>query len=295
MSSAGLGGAICAGAVVAVALDVDGTLLTPRHVVAPATLQAVRSLQARGILVVLATSRSPSGLLPVQEHLGLAHEWFVCYQGALVGRRRGSRIEVLAEHVIDPAAVKAVEAAALASGLSVGRYSGLDWFVHRFDAEVASQAAITRETPQPVPAGADLLPPTHKVLVTTDDTALLPDLDAMAAALPAGVTGSYSHRNFLEITAAGVDKGAALRTLAAHLRLPLERFAAIGDGANDLELLRSVGLPIAMGHAPDQVREAAVLVTATNADDGVARALVALGLCSSPTAASSPDSTEVPQ
>jgi len=48
---------------------------------------------------------------------------------------------------------------------------------------------------------------------------------------------------------------------------------AIGDGENDLALLRLVGLGIAMGNASPAVQAAADWVTDTNNRDGVALAI----------------------
>ncbi len=229
---------------------------------------------------MLATSRSPRGLRPVQEALGLHDEWFVCFQGALVAQWRGDTLVTLSETTLTSSTARAVEQEALRRGLSVGRYSTLDWLVDRVDAEVARQVAITGELPRRFSENRSLLaPPAHKVLVTSLDPARCNELDGLARALPPEVAAAYSHRNMLEITAAGVSKGAALERLSTHLGLSLAGFAAIGDALNDLTMLRAVGCPVAMGQAPVEVRETAVLVTATNAEDGVARALGALGLC----------------
>jgi hydroxymethylpyrimidine pyrophosphatase-like HAD family hydrolase len=49
--------------------------------------------------------------------------------------------------------------------------------------------------------------------------------------------------------------------------------AAVGDGQNDLGLLRAVGLPIAMGNAKPALKQVAAFVTGSNDEDGVAAAL----------------------
>ena len=59
--------------------------------------------------------------------------------------------------------------------------------------------------------------------------------------------------------------------------------AAMGDNLNDVDLLRAVGLGIAMGNAPDEVKAAADEVTESNDDDGVANALAGLPGLRAPT------------
>ena len=83
-------------AVSLVALDVDGTVLTPEGRIAESTLAAVGQARGRGVRVVLASSRGPVALARIQDELGLADEWFVGFQGALVGRRTATGLEVLA-------------------------------------------------------------------------------------------------------------------------------------------------------------------------------------------------------
>jgi hydroxymethylpyrimidine pyrophosphatase-like HAD family hydrolase len=77
----------------------------------------------------------------------------------------------------------------------------------------------------------------------------------------------------LTLFATGVSKGAALARLAADLGVPLAETLAIGDGSNDVSMLRVAGLGVAMGHATPSVRLAADVVTASNGEDGAAQAI----------------------
>ena len=77
-----------------------------------------------------------------------------------------------------------------------------------------------------------------------------------------------------ELVPAGVNKGRALALLALMWGIPLERCAAVGDSANDLEMLQAVGCPIAMGNAAPQVQAAAVRTVADNGHDGAAQAIL---------------------
>lgn len=268
-----------------VALDIDGTVLTPDHRIAPSTVAAVAEARRRGVEIVLASSRGPVALAPIQAELGLTDEWFIGYQGALVGRRRGADLDVLAEEPLDRRDARDVEDRALALGLSVGRYIGPRWRVPRITDAIRREAAITGETPLLSTAAerdADGRP--HKLLVIAGDVDRIAALDRLARELPSGLSATFSHRTYLEITAAGVDKATGLRPLLEHLAVPRGRSAAVGDGLNDLALFAAVSRPIAMGHAPSDVIGAAGWVTRTNTDDGVAHALAHLGVAPPPDA-----------
>lgn len=85
------------------------------------------------------------------------------------------------------------------------------------------------------------------------------------------LVGSLSYN--IEINAAGVNKGTALVALGEMLGIPRESIMACGDGDNDVHLLREVGFGVAMANAQPLVKEAADYITASNDEDGVARAI----------------------
>ncbi|SDE54072.1 hypothetical protein SAMN04488243_10394 [Thermus arciformis] len=82
---------------------------------------------------------------------------------------------------------------------------------------------------------------------------------------------------FVSLTRRGVGKLTAARFVAEAYGLSLEEAAMVGDGENDLELLRAVGLGIAMGNAPPSVKQAARKVVAPVEACGLAEALDLLG------------------
>ena len=77
----------------------------------------------------------------------------------------------------------------------------------------------------------------------------------------------------MEINAAGVNKGAGLLALAEQLGLPASALMACGDGGNDTAMVAAAGLGVAMANAFPEVKAAARYVTASNNEDGVARAV----------------------
>jgi Cof subfamily protein (haloacid dehalogenase superfamily) len=262
-----------------IALDVDGTVLTPDGSIAPSTRDAVAAARKGGVRVLLASSRGPIALERIQAGLGLRDEWFIGFQGALVGRRTDDGLGVLAETRIPDSAAREVEARALALNLSIGRYAGLEWHVPVLTEVIRREAAATGEHPveRAVEAPGPGSSP-HKLAAIAAGEHQSGALLTLAEQLPAEVTGTLSHPLFLEITAAGVDKGSGLRALAAHLGVSRARTAAVGDGPNDLGLFAAVGRSIAMGQATAEVRGAAGWTTTSNSADGVARALAHLGV-----------------
>ena len=77
----------------------------------------------------------------------------------------------------------------------------------------------------------------------------------------------------LEITHVQADKWRSLEDLGRQLGITDEEIMTLGDGDNDRPMLRGAGLSVAMGNAPDYVKETADRVTLDNAHDGAAEAI----------------------
>ncbi|RFU64373.1 Cof-type HAD-IIB family hydrolase [Bacillus sp. V59.32b] len=75
--------------------------------------------------------------------------------------------------------------------------------------------------------------------------------------------------NGLSIVTKGVSKWNGVLHLADHLKLKNSEIVAIGDGLDDMEMIKECGLGVAMGNAPFEVKKAAQWVTRTNDDSGV--------------------------
>ena len=79
--------------------------------------------------------------------------------------------------------------------------------------------------------------------------------------------------NNIELNAGDAHKGAALLALCRHLNIDPSETMAFGDGLNDITMLRSAGIGIAMANAPQPIKDAADYITDTNDNDGVAQAI----------------------
>ena len=99
------------------------------------------------------------------------------------------------------------------------------------------------------------------------------ELGSFADALPGSVRGSISRPDYLEIVDAGTSKASALASVLRLLGLTAQHLATVGDGANDVEMLEFAALGIAMGHAPDALKNVATWIAPSNDDDGLAAAV----------------------
>jgi hydroxymethylpyrimidine pyrophosphatase-like HAD family hydrolase len=78
--------------------------------------------------------------------------------------------------------------------------------------------------------------------------------------------------NMLEVVPAGVNKWAGLQVLLDHLGLDPQQMMAVGDGSNDLEMVKHAGIGVAMGNAVPSVKSVAAAVVSSNDEGGIVEA-----------------------
>ena len=83
---------------------------------------------------------------------------------------------------------------------------------------------------------------------------------------------------FTDVDRADSSKGLGMAKVAEVLGIDMADVMAVGDGGNDLSMLKAAGVSVAMGNAIPEVQAAADFVSADAAADGVAVALRALGV-----------------
>jgi hydroxymethylpyrimidine pyrophosphatase-like HAD family hydrolase len=255
-----------------VAFDLDGTVLDPAGDPAPSALEALRRLVQQGRRIAAISGRSiRRSLHPFRDYPELIAAAHVCgYNGAaaagpaVAGRRR-----LLFSQPLAPAVVDELLAHALAKGLELvyctceETPNGLreEYRYQQVPADPAWAAAwqsvgYVRDDHLYTRLAAGELPPPAKVMLfagTRDPEAVL---DQVRHRLGDRVYVAWAARELLEIMAPEVNKGAALRWLASALAVPLHQVLAIGDGNNDLPMLRAAGTGVLMGNAHDDVRQA---------------------------------------
>lgn len=81
-----------------------------------------------------------------------------------------------------------------------------------------------------------------------------------------------------EVNLAGISKGNAIKMMMAHIGADMRDTIAIGDGGNDITMIREAGIGVAMGNASDDIKAAADMITDPIDKDGIYNAFVLLGL-----------------
>jgi Cof subfamily protein (haloacid dehalogenase superfamily) len=256
------------------ALDLDGTVVRHDLTVSPRVRAAIAAAQRAGLLVTIATGRMYGAAMPFARLLGIDAP-LICYQGAVIQNAADGVIRFAATMPGAPTA-EALTYLAEQDTFAVAYINEvlhiaqqrpeLDIYLsyHPEGAEVrlcADLPAVVREHPA------------TKVLFVAEPAQVAPLLAGLQARVGDRLVTTQSHALFGELTALGVNKGVALAELARQLHIPQEAVVAIGDQANDLEMVGWAGLGLAMGNAIDPLKAVANHVIPSIDNDGVAVAI----------------------
>ena len=261
-----------------VALDIDGTLLrwmsgtgAAEEEIPPAVHKAVNRAYDAGAVVVLASGRSPHSMTTIADQLGIPRDgderlWIVASNGSVI--LRYPPVDIVHEELFDardavyailerhPTALVAVEERGVGYRLND----------HFPPGELSGDMILT-------PVEEMVAQPVSRVIIR-DPYSTAEDFVALGREL--GLQGtSYvvGWTAWLDLAPVGVSKASGLSYVVDQLGLEPSDVLAIGDGRNDVEMLTWAGRGVAMGHAPDEVKEIADDVTGPVDDDGAAEEL----------------------
>ena len=254
-----------------VALDIDGTLMHENGYVSDEVITQVQRVRDEGHEVMLATGRSVSMTLPVLEQFQLTPQYVVCSNGAItLGRDEDapSGYSRVAVDAFDPTEVLATIRESLgAASYAVEDEDGFYRYTGSFPDSTlgASSRKVTFEQLSVHQA--------TRVVVISPEHQIEEFLSIVERMGLHKVTYNVGWTAWLDIAPDGVNKATALERVREWLDIPRSRVIAVGDGRNDIDMLRwasDQGRGVAMGQAPDEVLAVANEVTLSDLDDGIA-------------------------
>lgn len=259
-----------------VAIDIDGTLVNSQKEITAAVKEAIQASRQRGVKVVITTGRPLSGAKKYLKELNLdnaADEYVISFNGAAVETTAGEVIFQKGLNYTDY-----VDLEAIARKLNLHFHAvGLD----RIYTAEKDIAPYTLYNSRIVNLGISYRTPAEmkniriiKAMYIDQEEYLDEQIQSpLLKAMQGQVNLSKTEPFYYEATAAGINKGFALKTLTEHLNLSSDQVMAIGDQANDLSMIEYAGVGVAMGNAVEITKAGADYVSADCDHDGVAVAL----------------------
>jgi hypothetical protein len=252
-----------------VASDLDGTLLSPDHLLTPYAKETLKLLTAEGVHFVFATGRHHIDVGQIRDNLEIK-AYMITSNGARVHDTDGN---LVFSHDLDQDIAQDLFGVVHTNkDIVTNVYRGDQWFMNRHRPEEMKyfkEAVFNYTLFEPGLLEADGV---SKVFFTCDShEALLPLEQALIARWGDRVNVSFSTLTCLEVMAGGVSKGHALEAVSKAMGYSLKECIAFGDGMNDQEMLSMAGKGCIMENAHQRLKDLLpeLEVIGTNADDAV--------------------------
>ena len=260
-----------------VAIDMDGTLLNSKKELLDETKQYFKNFHNKNTetLLVLCTGRPETGIRPYLKDLGYLEEnhYIISQNGAnIYESQTGKRVM---DAFLDSKAIQKWIELGKKHGVSV-MGGGVDYY-YCFDQEPTEwmefDTKIVSGQLKRISIEESLNTDFYKLLLMGDEE----QLNEFETFIPEVWRDEFyvvrSQKYLVEVLKKGVNKSYGLEQLARELNIEPSEIAAIGDAANDIEMLEYAGLAIAMGNASEEVKAISDIVTDTNENNGVIKAI----------------------
>ena len=250
-----------------IATDLDGTFLNENSSISDYNKKIFKSLMNEGIEIILSTGRPFNGMKRYKDMIE-NDNYSIVFNGAIIADTNGNFIY---NKVIDSDISKSI----------LNLYKKYDVYLHVYSGEryIVSEPDfyyeryIEREKITDTIIGLDNINNfefSKMVFIGDRD-----ELEKLQNDIRNNfkVHTSFSHTNFLEVLASGINKGTALEWLCNKKGILREEIIAFGDNYNDIEMIEYAGIGVAVGNAEEIVKKSADYVCLTNYEDGVGRFL----------------------
>jgi Cof subfamily protein (haloacid dehalogenase superfamily) len=276
-----------------VAVDLDGTLLNDKKEIDHETIRALHNYRHKGGSVVITSGRSPLSTRWIAETIGLKDEPIIAYNGAIILDEKG---QWLSQEIFQINTLLNLWEICETEGLYAHFYEGdtllipeiNQWNEHWIENNIPhlkqsgglAKNCGTYRAKCGIKTVNDFYsyfkteqPRIAKIAIFDKQNSLVDFAKQLGERIEGLEISSSFHFLNLEISPSGVTKASALAKICEWLNIPLSQIAAIGDNFNDAMMLSEAGLGIAMGNAPDEVKQLADQVTGSNSEAGVAQAI----------------------
>lgn len=259
-----------------VAVDMDGTLLHDDKSISEYTLNVLRKIVEKGVVLVPASGRPLEGMKAAVLNNVKGIKYAICSNGAML-------MDVQEEKSICEAGIsveKAIEALKYIEQFPTAVYAHTDKGTFR---EIGWEKTGLSEKYPYIKFSEGNVEDLGTFLKTSGvkvmkmgafalKDGLAEELLAKGSPIP-GIVFLRTGDGIIELNSTNASKGNALCTLCEKLGINMENVLAIGDNENDISMLQAAGISAAMGNAEDDVKQAAKFVAGHNEEDGAARFL----------------------
>jgi len=252
--------------------DIDGTIMKYKGGFNQSVIDCIKKLDESGIKVIPVTGRMHKSAKKVADELGLKNP-IVSYQGALV-KDNTPEENILYERYIPNDLTEKIIKYAKSQKIHINLYMNDDLYVEQ-ENEFTQKYAGHQKIPYNVIQFSDLqIDKVNKVLLIDYNDA--DKVTFIKKQLQSDFPDLYIVKStdyFCEICNKEATKGHGVKCIQDYYGISKSETLAIGDHDNDLELLLSGGVAVAMGNATENLKQVATYITDTVDNDGFVKAV----------------------
>ena len=258
--------------------DLDETLLVNNHVTIENS-KAIKKARMQGLKFVPATGRAYNMIPEILKELGTydtANEYSICFNGALIVENKNHKI--LRFRGLSFAQAREIFDVGKEYTICVLIFTLDMCYIFNADAEEVNRKRLQNAPFKVVDTyDMDFLKGEKiaKILFQKRDMEYLRKIEKEIEEITRNkVSVSYSSNRYLEVNDLGINKGEALQWLADYLGVTMESTIAMGDNYNDVEMIKTAALGVAVNCAEDDIKEIADYVTKQNYDEDAVKEVI---------------------
>jgi Cof subfamily protein (haloacid dehalogenase superfamily) len=264
----------------AICTDIDGTLLDNQRELSARTIACISKIKS-DVPVILASSRMPAAMRHLQKQLNILDHSIIAFNGGLVlfYDINESQARVLDSVTIPVQLCKEINAIAKSTSINVSIYNHDHWYAPAQDYWTEREEKITKvksiiaDIASTLDHWEEKRLGAHKIMCMGPE-AEIHKMDLELNTLYGDQIYIYRSRpTYLELAPKSISKATALKLVLQYYDILPSSAMAFGDNYNDVDLLKSVGLGIAVANAIPEVKAVANEITLKSVDDGVAIAI----------------------
>lgn len=256
--------------------DIDGTLLNKDRELSPLTIETIKTIKDT-YPVVLISSRMPEAMRHLQRELSIENQPIIAYNGGLVL----DQDQTLSSTEISlPTIEKIIAYNQDHVGVHLSLYQKDDWFVPKMDYWAEREYNNTKVKPEVLGNNKVLKRWTktkfgaHKIMCMGEEEKISQLFNFLEESLGNDLHLYRSKPTYIEIAPKQISKLTAIDLLLIEkYNLNRQEVIAFGDNYNDIEMLKNVGMGVAVENAKEEVKAIADHITDTSKQDGVAKYL----------------------
>ena len=253
-----------------VVTDIDGTIYSPSVGLKPEVKECLINLQKNNIHVAIATGRTYGSAKAVADEIGIKCP-LICYQVGLVNTYDGEIIDV---KYLNPEIAKEIITDFRKRKIHLNVYVEDTLYVEDDDKYIKNYIGDKGIDYFKVDSFESLnLNKLNKLLAIEYDTKFIDNLIAELQSKYPSIYVVKSYDYFCEIANKEATKGNAIKILAEKYGIKVDEVLAIGDQNNDIEMVKTAGVGVAMGNGTEEIKKEADYITDTVENDGFIKAI----------------------